>query len=244
MVVLDNLENSHLEVLHRVRILAAQHHTTAGLPLAHHPPLYFHSCDVQDRSALAAVFSLYATAPSTSRIVSAIHFAALKSVSGSLTDPLSYYQINVGGTLNLAGILARWNCKKLVFSSSCVVYGAEADGEGILEEQLDVRLGASKGITNPCESSHPSLGVGALARVGADERSRDDRWQDEEDVRGDPVRLVSTLLSQSQLHRLELLIVLTDLRPTQSGSPCPCGTQTPAAPTPRATLERCPPLIL
>jgi UDP-glucose 4-epimerase len=169
VVVLDNLENSHLEVLHRVRILAAAHHTALDLPLAAHPPLYFHSCDVQDRSALAAVFALYATGPRRSRIVSAIHFAALKSVAGSLSDPLSYYQINVGGTLNLAGILAQWDCKKLVFSSSCVVYGAEADGEGIMEEQLDVRQGASKGITNPCE--YFSAGLDAKCEgSGADAR--------------------------------------------------------------------------
>ncbi|KAI5479274.1 hypothetical protein MNV49_003792 [Pseudohyphozyma bogoriensis] len=149
VVVLDNLENSQVEVLHRVRILAAKHHTTRGLPLDQHPPLYFHSCDVQDKAGLSAVFDLYATSPTTSRIFSAIHFAALKSVAGSLSSPISYYQVNVGGTLNLVDVLAKWNCKKLVFSSSCVVYGSEADGEGILEEMCDVRLGASKGITNP-----------------------------------------------------------------------------------------------
>ncbi|KAK4700355.1 UDP-glucose 4-epimerase, partial [Phenoliferia sp. Uapishka_3] len=149
VVVLDNLENSHIEVLHRVRILAAQHHISAGLPSSRHPPLYFHHCDVQDRPSLASVFALYALTPTTSRIFAAIHFAALKSVSGSLRDPLSYYQINVGGTLNLAAILQKWGVKRMVFSSSCVVYGAEADGEGILEEQCDVREGASKGITNP-----------------------------------------------------------------------------------------------
>ncbi|KAM0755870.1 UDP-glucose 4-epimerase [Meredithblackwellia eburnea MCA 4105] len=164
VVVLDNLENSHLEVLHRVRLLASRHHSQNGLPLHRHPPLYFHTCDIQDRGRLAEVFALYALPQqhpedegggggprqlSSSRIVSAIHFAALKSVSGSLLDPLSYYQVNVSGTINLVEILAKWRCKKLVFSSSCVVYGAEADGEGILEEQLDVRRGASKGITNP-----------------------------------------------------------------------------------------------
>lgn len=148
--MLDNLENSQVEVLHRVRILAAKHHSDLGLPLHLHPPLYFHPCDVQDRPALAAVFATYASSLTTSHIVAAIHFAALKSVAGSLRDPLSYYQINVGGTLNLVDILAKWDCRRLVFSSSCVVYGAECDGEGILENMCDVRLGASKGITNPC----------------------------------------------------------------------------------------------
>ena len=34
-------------------------------------------------------------------IKSVIHFAALKSVRESLIDPLSYYEINVGGTISL-----------------------------------------------------------------------------------------------------------------------------------------------
>ena len=150
VVVLDNMANSNLEVLHRVRILASKFHKEQGLPLQRHPPLYFHACDIQDRVGLAAIFKLYSLTSVTSRITSAIHFAALKSVSGSLSDPIAYYQINVGGTLNLVEILARWNAKKLVFSSSCVVYGSECDGEGITEEMCDIQAGASKGITNPC----------------------------------------------------------------------------------------------
>lgn len=152
--MIDNLGNSHLEVLHRVRTLASQYHATQGLDSSRHPPLYFHPCDIQDRTSLSDIFSTYAnkTAPSkvlSSRIVAAIHFAALKSVSGSLADPLAYYQTNVSGTLNLIEILGQWNCKKLVFSSSCVVYGSGCDGTGISEEDCVVSDGGGKGITNP-----------------------------------------------------------------------------------------------
>lgn len=166
VVVIDNMANSNMEVLHRVRILAAKYHKERGLAPASHPPLYFHPCDIQDRLGLASLFALYALTPTTSRIASAIHFAALKSVSGSLSDPIGYYQINVGGTLNLVEVLARWNAKKLVFSSSCVVYGSECDGEGITEEMCDVQAGASKGITNPCELRGAWLSV-----IGTDARS-------------------------------------------------------------------------
>jgi UDP-glucose 4-epimerase len=91
VVVIDNLNNSHLEVLHRVRTLASQYHTKASLPSTLHPPLYFHSCDIQDRTELGRVFDVYAresimmsdgTQKAMSRIVAAIHFAALKSVTG------------------------------------------------------------------------------------------------------------------------------------------------------------------
>ncbi|KAK4056345.1 hypothetical protein OIO90_002488 [Microbotryomycetes sp. JL221] len=143
------MANSNVEVLHRVRILAAKHHDDRGVPNAQHPPLYFHQCDIVDSQQLASVFECYATSPERSRIVSAIHFAALKSVSESITSPVNYYRVNVGGTLNLIDLLARWNAKKLVFSSSCVVYGSQCDGEGITEDMCDVVAGASKGITNP-----------------------------------------------------------------------------------------------
>lgn len=152
VVVVDNMSNSKVEVLHRVRMLAATHHKSKSLAQRRHPPLYFHACDIRDRAGLDAVVALYAQTPTTSRIIAAIHFAALKSVAESLVEPMSYYQVNVGGTLNLIEVLGRWSAKKLVFSSSCVVYGSECDGEGITEDMCDVTAGASKGITNPCES--------------------------------------------------------------------------------------------
>ncbi|KAK4051525.1 hypothetical protein OIV83_002665 [Microbotryomycetes sp. JL201] len=149
VVVIDNMANSNVEVLHRVRLLAAKHHKEHGRSRAQHPPLYFHECDITSRTSLEDVFAHYASGPTSSRIVSAIHFAALKSVSGSILHPVQYYQVNVGGTLNLIEVMARWNVKKLVFSSSCVVYGSDCDGEGITEDMCNVIEGASKGITNP-----------------------------------------------------------------------------------------------
>lgn len=46
-------------------------------------------------------------------------------------------------------ILTKWNIKKLVFSSSCVVYGSDCDGEGILESDCIIGQGGGNGITNP-----------------------------------------------------------------------------------------------
>lgn len=172
-VVIDSLANSHPESLSRVRLLASQFHNSHAIPPSHHPPLYFHACDLRDLTSMHAIFDLYAnptpppTSPTTplpvdatatgtpsrpSRIVSAIHFAALKSVPGSIADPLSYYRVNVTGTLNLIECLEKWEARQLVFSSSCVVYGSEKDGEGITEDMCDVSKGASKGITNPCKA--------------------------------------------------------------------------------------------
>jgi UDP-glucose 4-epimerase len=56
-------------------------------------------------------------------IEAVIHFAALKSVEDSLNDPAAYFATNVGGTFNLLQAMARSGLRRLVYSSSCAVYG-------------------------------------------------------------------------------------------------------------------------
>ncbi|WP_159611285.1 UDP-glucose 4-epimerase GalE [Glutamicibacter sp. JC586] len=52
-----------------------------------------------------------------------IHFAGLKAVGESVTEPLKYYRNNVTGTLNLLDGMEVAGCRTLVFSSSATVYG-------------------------------------------------------------------------------------------------------------------------
>ena len=52
-----------------------------------------------------------------------IHFAALKSVEESLSDPAAYFVTNVGGSFSLLQAMARSGVRRLVYSSSCAVYG-------------------------------------------------------------------------------------------------------------------------
>lgn len=52
-----------------------------------------------------------------------MHFAALMAVGESVEKPVEYYDVNVGGTLNLLAAMADHGCKNLVFSSTCAVYG-------------------------------------------------------------------------------------------------------------------------
>jgi UDP-glucose 4-epimerase len=56
-----------------------------------------------------------------------IHFAGAKSVKESLQLPLCYYQNNVVGTMNLLMAMQKHNCKRLIFSSSCTVYGEQKE---------------------------------------------------------------------------------------------------------------------
>jgi UDP-glucose 4-epimerase len=52
-----------------------------------------------------------------------IHCAGLKSVPKSITNPLSYYDNNVSGTLSLLSAMNQVGTKRIIFSSSATVYG-------------------------------------------------------------------------------------------------------------------------
>jgi len=52
-----------------------------------------------------------------------LHFAAFAEVNKSVRQPLSYYQNNVAHTVTLLDAMRRHEVHRLVFSSSCAVYG-------------------------------------------------------------------------------------------------------------------------
>jgi UDP-glucose 4-epimerase len=58
------------------------------------------------------------------RIEAVVHFAANTLVGESVVDPAKYYQNNVVGTLSLLDAMRRADVRKIVFSSTCAVYGA------------------------------------------------------------------------------------------------------------------------
>ncbi|HWX85085.1 MAG TPA: UDP-glucose 4-epimerase GalE [Xanthobacteraceae bacterium] len=60
------------------------------------------------------------------RPAAVVHFAALAYVGESNADPLLYYQNNVGGTATLLDAMRDCGVGKMVFSSSCAVYGVPA----------------------------------------------------------------------------------------------------------------------
>jgi UDP-glucose-4-epimerase GalE len=52
-----------------------------------------------------------------------MHFAASTAVGESVQEPLLYYRNNVANTVNLLDVMKSLDVKKLVFSSTCAVYG-------------------------------------------------------------------------------------------------------------------------
>lgn len=120
-IIIDNLHNSRIEVLDALEEL-----------LGYRPT--FIEGDVNDKSVLNRIFDHHK--PSA-----VIHFAAHKAVGESVEKPLMYYQNNVVGLISLLDIMHSKHCKKMVFSSSCTVYG-EPDSVPV-KESTPTRMAAS-----------------------------------------------------------------------------------------------------
>ncbi|CAM7688243.1 UDP-glucose 4-epimerase GalE [Citrobacter sedlakii] len=103
VIILDNLCNSSYEAIRRVENITQK-------------KVKFYLGDVRDDSLLEKICSGY-------DIDAIIHFAALKSVGESISNPLDYYSNNLAGTLNLLNVMRKFNIKKMIFSSSATVYG-------------------------------------------------------------------------------------------------------------------------
>jgi UDP-glucose-4-epimerase GalE len=74
-----------------------------------------------------------------------LHFAASAYVGESVTDPQKYYENNVAGSLSLLRGMLEAGCKKLVFSSSCAIYGKP--------DELPIRETAPQNPVNPYGAS-------------------------------------------------------------------------------------------
>ena len=108
VVIVDNLSNSSEKIVDQITKI------TGINPR-------FHKFDLCDRAALQKFWELHTD------IEGVIHFAAYKAVGESVQFPLKYYHNNLVSLTNLLEIMKQKSCKKLVFSSSCTVYGQPAE---------------------------------------------------------------------------------------------------------------------
>lgn len=102
VIVLDNLSNSSEESLKRVQELTGK-------------TLKFVQGDIRYQNDLDQVFSNH-------KIDAVIHFAGLKAVGESQQIPLTYFDHNIAGSVQLAQAMQRAGVFNLVFSSSATVY--------------------------------------------------------------------------------------------------------------------------
>ena len=103
VTVVDNLSNSSQESLNRVEKLTGD-------------KAAFHNFDLRDQASLSRLFK-------NNKFDAVIHFAGLKAVGESMSEPLSYYHNNLVCTLELLKVMQANSVKTLIFSSSATVYG-------------------------------------------------------------------------------------------------------------------------
>jgi len=132
-VVVDNFCASDRRIIGRMQQLMGQSFPS-------------HELDCRDRAALGAIFD--AEAP----IHGVIHFAAHKSVGVSVREPREYYDNNIGSLLALLSVMSRASVTRLVFSSSCTIYG-QPDVLPVTEETPSKRAESPYGRTKQmCEA--------------------------------------------------------------------------------------------
>ena len=164
IVVVDNFSNSRPEVIENIKKITNK-------------DFKFYEVDILDEEKLNKVFQ-------ENEIDAVIHFAGLKAVGESVKKPLEYYYNNITGTLILLKVMRKYDCKKIVFSSSATVYGnpenpkyVETMGRGVptnpygktkamIEEILEDTYNADKNMSisilryfNPI-GAHPSGIIG------------------------------------------------------------------------------------
>lgn len=103
VVIIDNLYNSQADVVEKIEGITKK-------------SVQFYEGDCCDESKLEEIFANH-------KIDAVIHFAGYKAVGESVQKPMMYYENNLMSTLVLCKVMAKYGCKKLVFSSSATVYG-------------------------------------------------------------------------------------------------------------------------
>ena len=202
VLVLDNLSNSSFESLRRVEKICGR-------------SLEFLCGDVRDSNLLNKIFN-------ENDIKAVIHFAGLKSVGESVSNPLKYHQNNVEGSINLLRAMSDAGIRKFVFSSSATVYG---DPKTVPIDELAL-VGD---VTNPYGRTKL-----VVEQILGDVAMSDPRWQIAvlryfnpvgahesgligEDPQGFPNNLLP-FISQVAVGRLEHLSVFGADYPTHDGT--------------------------
>ena len=118
---MDNFCNSSPKVIDKIKRITGK-------------DFKFYEIDLIEEEKLEKVFM-------ENNIDSIIHLAGLKAVGESTEKPIKYYYNNLTSTLVLLKTMKKYNCKKIVFSSSATVYGAQ--------KELPIKETASLSTTNP-----------------------------------------------------------------------------------------------
>jgi UDP-glucose 4-epimerase len=200
-VIVDDFSRSKRAVIGRLETLAGA-------------PIEWHAVDLTDLEATDAVM---AAGP----FDAVVHFAGLKAVGESIEKPLAYYSNNLGSAFSLLAAMSRNGVRRLVFSSSATVYGADAPvpmkehfptsatnpygWTKVMQEQVfrDAAV-ADPGLRIALLRYFNPVGAHASGMIG-------------EDPQGTPNNLMP-LLAQVAVGRREKILVYGDDYPTPDGT--------------------------
>ena len=121
IVIVDNFSNSSPEVLDKIKEITGK-------------DFKFYELNMLDEEKMEQVFK-------ENDIDSVIHLAGLKAVGESVQKPIEYYHNNLSSTLILLKLMKKYDCKKIVFSSSATVYG--------MPKEVPIKEDAPLSTTNP-----------------------------------------------------------------------------------------------
>lgn len=202
VVVIDNLYNSCEEALNRVEEITGK-------------TLTFYEGDLLDQARLEEIFE-------KERPEAVIHFAGYKAVGESVEKPIEYYHNNITGTLLLCDVMRKYDCKKIVFSSSATVYGdpafvpiTEECPKGEITNPYGQTKGMIEQILMDIQKSDPAWNVTILRYfnpIGAHHSGRIG-----EDPKGIPNNLVP-YIAKVAVGKLEKLGVFGDDYATHDGT--------------------------
>ena len=121
VVLLDDLSNSSERAVDAVRALVG--------------------ADVEFVRGDAADVDLVSSTIAGHDVDEVVHFAAFKSVSESVDRPVDYFRNNMGSLVGVVEAMAATGVRRLVFSSSCTVYGEP--------DEVPVTEASPTGAANP-----------------------------------------------------------------------------------------------
>ncbi|WP_025125897.1 UDP-glucose 4-epimerase GalE [Myroides odoratimimus] len=104
VVIIDDLSNSSIEVLDGIEGITRIRPEFAQL-------------DLRDKRGVFSFFEQHKD------IEGIIHFAASKAVGESMQRPMMYYENNFFSLINVLSAMEAFGLDKIIFSSSCTVYG-------------------------------------------------------------------------------------------------------------------------
>ena len=114
IIIVDSLINSSKETLNKINEVLE----FRGISAINR--ILFKKGDIRDLVFLKSVFQ--EALVNNKKIEAVVHFAGLKSVSDSILAPINYWDVNLSGTINLLNLMDKYNCRKIIFSSSATIY--------------------------------------------------------------------------------------------------------------------------